>query len=31
MPRPHAIDEEHELPSVEAVLAGSLSLLTCFS
>ncbi len=31
MPCPHAIVEEHELPSVEAVLAGTLALMTGYS
>ena len=31
MPCPHPIVEEHELPSVEAVLAGTLALMTGYS
>lgn len=31
MPRTPAVDEEHELPSVEAVLAGTLALMTGYS
>jgi hypothetical protein len=28
MPCPHAVTEDHELPAVEAVLAGTLALMT---
>jgi len=28
MPCPHALTEDHELPAVEAVLAGTLALMT---
>jgi hypothetical protein len=31
MPCPHPIVEEHELPSVEAVLAGTFALMTGYS
>lgn len=31
MPCPHAVVEEHELPSVEAMLAGTLALMTGYS
>jgi hypothetical protein len=31
VPQPHAHIEEHELPSVEAVLAGTLALMTGYS
>ena len=31
MPCPHTLVEEHELPSLEAVLAGTLALMTGYS
>jgi hypothetical protein len=31
MPCPHAFTDEHELPAVEAVLAGTLALMTGYS